>query len=112
MTCQSCLTGTWQKRGHKSHNGVGTVVYLDTGLCLDYEVLSNFCLARSVHTDMGKDEETWPAFDHPVCERNCDCSSHAMEAEATVRIRQLILDYETHLRVTIFLSDGGSKAYN
>lgn len=24
--------GTWQKRGHKSNNGIGTVVPLDTGL--------------------------------------------------------------------------------
>ncbi|XP_075736299.1 uncharacterized protein LOC119161920 [Rhipicephalus microplus] len=104
--------GTWQKRGHKSHNGVGTVVSLDTGLCLDYEVLSNFCLACSLHNDMGGDEETWQAFHHPVCEKNCDCSSHAMEAEAAVRIWQRTVDYETPLRFTIFLSDGDSKAYN
>ncbi|XP_077554104.1 uncharacterized protein LOC144168976 [Haemaphysalis longicornis] len=103
--------GTWQKRGHKSHNGVGTVVSLDTGLCLDYEVLSNFCLACSVHKDMGEDEETWQAFHGPVCEKNCDCSSHAMEAEAAVHIWQRTLDYETPLRFTTFLSDGDSKAH-
>ncbi|KAH7954894.1 hypothetical protein HPB49_022590 [Dermacentor silvarum] len=51
--------GSWQKRGHKSHNGVGTVVSLDTGLCLDFEVLSNYCHACSIHRDLGEDEEVW-----------------------------------------------------
>ncbi|KAL1472122.1 hypothetical protein MTO96_023165 [Rhipicephalus appendiculatus] len=44
---------TWQKRGHKSHNGVGTVMSLDTGPCLDFQVLSNYCHACSIHKDMG-----------------------------------------------------------
>ncbi|KAH6931455.1 hypothetical protein HPB50_024460 [Hyalomma asiaticum] len=58
--------GTWQKRGHKSHNGVGTAVSLDTGLCLDFEVLSNYCLACSIHKDRGGDEEIWEAFHRPM----------------------------------------------
>ncbi len=36
--------GSWQKRGHSSHNGIGIVIDLITGLPIDYEVLSNFCL--------------------------------------------------------------------
>ncbi|KAH7960010.1 hypothetical protein HPB49_016191 [Dermacentor silvarum] len=53
--------GTWQKRGHKIHNGVGTVVSLDTGLCLNFEVLSNYCHACSIHRDLGEDEEVCDA---------------------------------------------------
>lgn len=103
--------GTWQKRGHKSHNGVGTVVSLDTGLCLDFEVLSNYCHACSIHRDLGEDEEVWRAFHLPVCEKNTDCSSHAMEPAAAVNIWQRTLSYETPLQFTSFLSDGDSKAY-
>ncbi|KAG0411747.1 hypothetical protein HPB47_011129 [Ixodes persulcatus] len=53
---------TWQKRGHKSHNGVGPAMSVDIGLCFDFEVLSNYCLTCSGHQDLGKDEETWQAF--------------------------------------------------
>ncbi|KAH7940642.1 hypothetical protein HPB49_002741 [Dermacentor silvarum] len=58
--------GTWQKRGHKSHNGVGTTVSLDTGLCLDFEVVSNYCFVCSIHKDIGDDEEIWEAFHRPI----------------------------------------------
>ena len=34
----------WQRRGHSSNNGVAAVIDLLTGLPVDYEVLSNFCL--------------------------------------------------------------------
>ncbi|XP_075751069.1 uncharacterized protein LOC142817685 [Rhipicephalus microplus] len=104
--------GTWQKRGHKSHNGVGTAVSVDTGLCLDFEVLSNFCLACSRHKDIGSEEQVWQAYHNPVCEKNVDCSSHAMETEAAVHIWTRTPSYETPLRFTTFLSDGDSKAFN
>ena len=35
--------GSWQRRGHASHNGVVTVISTDTGKCLDIEVISNMC---------------------------------------------------------------------
>lgn len=104
--------GTWQKRGHKSHNGVGAAISLDTGMCLDFEVLSNYCHACSLHNDMGPEEEIWQAYHGPVCEKNTDTSSHGMEAEAALRIWERTLLYETPLRFTTFLSDGDSKAYN
>lgn len=104
--------GTWQKRGHKSHNGIGAVISLDTGLCLDFEVISNYCLTCSRHKDMGPDEEVWQAFHGPVCEKNADCSSHAMETEAAMRIWQRTLTYDTPLHFMTFLSDGDSKAYS
>lgn len=104
--------GTWQKRGHKSHNGVGAAISLDTGLCLDFEVLSNYCHACSLHNDMGSEEEIWQAYHRPVCEKNTDSSAHGMEAEAALRIWERTLLYETPLRFATFLSDGDSKAYN
>jgi hypothetical protein len=35
--------GTWHKRGFTSHYGVGAVVEVQTGLVVDYEVLSTYC---------------------------------------------------------------------
>lgn len=101
--------GTWQKRGHRSHNGIGTAVSVGTGLCLDFEVLLN--LAYSRHQDLGAEEEIWQAFHSPVCEKNTECSSHAMETEAALCIWCRTPSYETPLRFTKFLSDGDSKAY-
>ena len=41
--CRVSIDGTWQKRGYSSHNGVVTVISLDTQKCLDVEVLSDKC---------------------------------------------------------------------
>ncbi|XP_077512011.1 uncharacterized protein LOC144122929 [Amblyomma americanum] len=104
--------GTWQKRGHKSHNGVGTAISLLTGLCLDFEVLSNYCLSCSRHKALEDGEEQiWQAFHTPVCEKNATCSAHAMETEAALRIWKRTDLYATPLKYTTFLSDGDSKAY-
>lgn len=35
--------GSWHKRGHQSNFGIGTVIELDSGLLLDYEVYSKLC---------------------------------------------------------------------
>ena len=40
--CAVSLDGTWQRRGHASHYGVVTCNLVDTGKCVDIEVLSNF----------------------------------------------------------------------
>ena len=37
------MDGTWQKRVHASHHGVVTAISVDTGKCLDVEVLSKIC---------------------------------------------------------------------
>ena len=36
--------GTWQKRGHTSHNGIGIAIDLLTAYVVDFEVLSNICV--------------------------------------------------------------------
>ena len=36
--------GTWQKRGHTSHNGIGIAIDLLTGYVVDLEVFSNICV--------------------------------------------------------------------
>lgn len=36
--------GTWHKRGHTSHSGIGVAIDILTGYVVDFEVMSNFCL--------------------------------------------------------------------
>ena len=40
--------GTWHEHGHSSHDGIGVVVDLATGLLLDYQVLSNHCYGSQI----------------------------------------------------------------
>lgn len=57
--CQSCLMAPGTKKGNKSHNKEGTVVSLEMGFCLNYEVLAKYCHVRSIHRDLGEDEMLW-----------------------------------------------------
>ena len=34
------IDGTWQRRGHSSLNGVTTVISIDSGKCMDFQVLT------------------------------------------------------------------------
>ncbi|KAG0416847.1 hypothetical protein HPB47_006074 [Ixodes persulcatus] len=82
-------------------------------LCLDTEVLSNYCLSCSrckAFKDEGE-EEVWQALHKLVCEKSTDGLFHAMEREAAMRIWQRSSSYATPLQFTTFLSDRDSKAY-
>ena len=37
------LDGTWKRRGHISNYGIVFLIHVDTGYCIDYEVLSLRC---------------------------------------------------------------------
>ena len=37
------VDGSWQHRGHASHNGIVTAISTDTGKCLDVEIMTNIC---------------------------------------------------------------------
>eukprot|EP00795_Rhopilema_esculentum_P011284 gene11284-21476_t len=41
--CAVSLDGSWQRRGHSSHHGIVSCISVETGKCIDIEVLSNFC---------------------------------------------------------------------
>ena len=41
--CAVSLDGSWQRRGHASHHGVVSCILVETGKCIDVEVLSNIC---------------------------------------------------------------------
>ena len=47
--CGVSCDRTWRKRGHSSLNGCVAVLSIDTGKCLDIEVLSKVCRACQRH---------------------------------------------------------------
>ena len=104
--------GSWQKRGHSSHNGIGILIDLITGLPIDYEVLSNFCLKCQLAPPQEDEKyEEWKKKHAPNCLKNYDGSANSMEMECAKRIWER--SEETHqLRYTTILSDGDSKTYD
>ena len=50
--CGVLCDGTWQKRGHSSMNGCVTALSMDTGKCLDVEVLTRYAMdAKDMKTN-------------------------------------------------------------
>ncbi len=103
--------GTWQKRGHSSHNGIGCVIDLITGLPIDYEVLSNFCLKCKIASEDHNTTNEWRAAHAEKCTKNFHGSANSMEAEAAKRLWQRSIP-KHKLRYTTVLSDGDSKSYD
>ena len=101
--------GAWQRRGHSSHNGIGSVIDLLTGLPIDYEVLSNFCFKCQANGDV--ENRVWKEKHQLNCPKNYDGSSNAMEVECALRLWRRS-EMEHKLRYTTILCDGDSKAYD
>ncbi|KAA0196218.1 hypothetical protein HAZT_HAZT005313 [Hyalella azteca] len=103
--------GTWMTRGHKSHLGIGLIVECNTGLAIDFEVISNYCQRCNAYEKRLSADEfaEWKRLRHARCMKNFDGKAGAFEKEAAVRLwgrsTQLGLRYVT------FLSDGNSNAY-
>ena len=102
--------GSWQRRGHSSHNGLASVIDLITGLPVDFEVLSNFCFKCKVASDR-PDDPAWREKHQANCWLNFDGSSNAMEVECALRIWHRSVQLNK-LRYTTMLCDGDSKAFD
>ena len=100
--------GSWQKRGHTSHNGVATAIDTKSGLAVDFEVLSNFCMGCKRGPKEGD-----PGYEEFMITHNClkntDSKSGAMEPEAAIKIWERSAG--TNLHYTSMLSDGDSNSY-
>ncbi|KAM7284353.1 hypothetical protein ISCGN_001447, partial [Ixodes scapularis] len=109
-----CVTydGTWHKRGHTSHFGVGVAIELETGLVLDYSVQSNYCHGCSLGPAQGSDShEDWAENHRAVCQKNFAGSANAMELQAADEIFRRSVQLHNLQYVTV-LCDGDSKAFN
>ena len=106
--------GSWLTRGHQSQYGIGAVIELQTGLILDYEVLSKHCLSCNQHsTVLGKDSEEykqWYDEHKEECCCNYNGSSNSMEVECAKRLWSRSVARHG-MRYVSMLGDGDSKAY-
>lgn len=104
--------GTWHKRGHSSHSGVGVAIEFDTGLVLDAQVISNYCKACEMGPKPGNSTYLkWHRNHNWKCQKNFEGSSNAMEAEAA----QIIFQRSVRKRSLVYgtmLCDGDSKAFH
>ena len=107
------MSTTWQKRSFTSHHGVIVAIEVQTGLVIDYEVLSNYCHACALaENSLGRGTaalQAWKAA-HTACDNNSDGSSKAMEAEAARRIWARSLE-KYAFRYTTILSDGDASTF-
>ena len=109
--CGISLDGTWQKRGHASHNGVVTAISLDTKKCLDVEVLSDKCQECQKWEKKTNDPRygEWKASHQ--CKIYHTGSSNSMETVGAVRI--FTRSTATRgLKYKNMLGDGDSATYN
>ncbi|CAN8022428.1 unnamed protein product, partial [Ixodes persulcatus] len=102
--------GTWHKRGHTSHIGVGSVIEYHTGLILDAVVLSNLCLGCQTGPKPGdQGYDSWHM--HHVCQKNTDAKSGRMEVEAALTLFKRSIS-KHDLRYTALVSDGDSRTFS
>lgn len=96
----AAFDGTWQKRGHKSLNGVVTATNVNTGRVIDVEILSKYCKCYNNEDDGHEDD----------CSANYSGPSGGMEIEGVKRIfKRSNSLYNIHYKS--YLGDGDSKAY-
>ena len=75
--------GTWHKRGHSSHYGVGVVIELHTGLVIDTHVVSNHCVKCTRKPDPDHPTyDKWCEGHKYECTKNFNGSAVAIEVEA------------------------------
>ena len=103
--------GSWQKRGHCSHNGMAAVIDLLTGVVIDTEVLSNYCPKCKQMEDDRNIDNVWREKHLQNCPKNFDGSSNAMEAECAVRLWSRSVE-KFNLRYITMLCDGDSKSFD
>jgi hypothetical protein len=78
------LVGTWQGRGHRSHDGVVSATSVMTGKVLDVEILSKYChgcVINKANKDKLKEHN-----ESGKCKANYTGISGGMESAGAVKI--------------------------
>lgn len=108
--------GTWMTRGHRSKVGVSFVIECNTGIVVDFEVLSSFCHgcvileSKKTKNIISKEKYKIKKEKHKIrCKANYSGSSGGMEKEAACRLWSRSLDHK--LRYTVIVSDGDTNTY-
>jgi hypothetical protein len=109
--CGISLDGTWQRRGHTSHNGIVTAISLDTKKCVDVEIMSDKCKQCENWEKRTNDPKyvEWKASHN--CKINHTGSAGSMETAGALRIFEQ--SFVTRgLKYTRMLGDGDSSTYS
>jgi hypothetical protein len=106
--CGVSCNGTWQRRGYSSLHGCVTTLSIDTGKCLDVEVLTKVChgcqrIAREKDASKKAD-----MVEKHSCKMNYKGFSPAMETEGIKRIFARS-ETTTQLQYTEYFGDGDAK---
>ncbi|CAF1085671.1 unnamed protein product [Adineta steineri] len=106
------MDGTWKRRGHVSNYGIVFLIHVETGYCIDYEVLSLRCEACDINKGRltNKQFESWFQSHKLNCSKNYVGTSKGMEAEGASRIFQRSI--RKGLRYKYLVCDGDSSAYD
>ena len=108
--------GSWMKRGHTSHLGIGIIIEVCTGFVIDFEILNKFCSVCASKENLRKENKisedyfvVWRIMHDDKCSKNFEGTSAAMEQEAASRSfgRSEAIGF----RYANFLGDGDSSAY-
>ena len=111
--CGVSCDRTWQRRGHSSLNGCVTTLSMETGKCLDVEVLTKVCNGCQIikwESDNGN-KSVLEAEHVGKCKANYRGSAPSMETEGVKRIFQRSEKMD-RLQYTEYFGDGDSKGYN
>jgi hypothetical protein len=105
------IDGTWKRRGHVSNYGIVFVIDVQSGLCIDFEVMSLYCEACTRKRSRLSEAKflKWYRKHKPVCSKNYDGTSKSMEKEGVMKLFQRSLI--NGLRYKYMLCDGDTSAF-
>ncbi|CAF3980500.1 unnamed protein product [Rotaria sp. Silwood1] len=111
MNITVSIDGTWKRRGHVSNYGIVYIIDVQSGLCIDYEVMSLLCeVCNFKKSKLSPSQFTnWYKKHQLFCPKNYDGTSKSMEKEGTVRLFQRSI--VNVLRYTHMLCDGDASAF-
>ena len=111
MNITVSIDGTWKRRGHVSNYGIVYIIDVQSGLCIDYEVMSLLCEACNFKkSKLSQSQFTkWYKTHQLFCHKNYDGTSKSKEKEGTVRLFQRSID--NGLRYTHMFCDGDASEF-
>lgn len=109
-TCRVSIDGSWQNRGHASHNGVVTCI--SKGKCIDQQTLMKYCRQCKSWEKKKKDPyyQQWFDSHQQKCKINHTGSSGSMESAGAVDMFCRLVD-KNELIYSEYLGDGHSSSF-
>ncbi|KAL7644095.1 UNVERIFIED_CONTAM: hypothetical protein RMT77_004918 [Armadillidium vulgare] len=116
MNIEVSFDGTWLTRGYGSLIGLGFVVDVETGIILDYHILSKYCnsctqFKRKKHLNE-EEKQAWKEQHKEKCLANHEKEKSSSSMEGKIAEVLFARSKERGLRYTTILSDEDSSTFN